>query len=36
MYRVYYYKEFGQNWFEWKFMENEDMIISEQSVIIKK
>ena len=35
MYRAHHHNELGQNRFEWKFLESEDMTTSEQSVTIK-
>lgn len=35
MYSAQHHNEFGQNRFKWKFLENEDMTPSEQSVTIK-
>ena len=36
MYSAQHHNEFGQNRFKWKFLENEDMTPSEQSVTIKE
>lgn len=36
MYSAQHHNEFGQNRFEWKFLENEDMTPREQSVTIKE